>query len=528
MTIELSLAAIILMFQYANIGLICLFLFIAITYLQSVDRNQQIIYWISYSYNAITHSTSYSYNEFGYRYYYDDKYKHNREQDLYNKGSGRYKDWYIVPKYISLKEESLHSKCIKLDVEQWNELFEKANCYLRSDIGKDIKVDASHFALYVEGSAITVDHLVAILLYTNFAHVEYELSVTCRKLSPAESNEALKERNSHLANLSRYLGETVHCFGRKPEFSKPFEYFHVINKAIELPSCSCITYNAPLSVTTSKMVGMNALCSYDGDGLLLEISARDTKQFDCKWFSDNTNEYETLLFQCKNAITVQNVIDVELGINYHIYLYAFRILHALLDGSDVNKKQRGMHFEVSDAASLTPIYKYLYQKFYAKHTQTSLPLYIEQILNSYCDNLTQIEIRWNQMAQLKRKVTGYGDKNKFDVKIIGFIQPFVCYYHIEWIKWHLMLNAFKQLKCITIHGIKITKTIFEDILFHLNKMKKDHVDDQCCLEQIIFKSPTQRNFGCAKAVQIYNQRFATLQWRITNPSYSELHISKIY
>eukprot|EP01083_Nonionella_stella_P163563 538697_1 len=100
------------------IGLICLFLFIAITYLQSVDRNQQIIYWISYSYNAITHSTSYSYNEFGYRYYYDDKYKHNREQDLYNKGSGRYK--VTPPCNGTNNHSSCHESVVQLHKGDFN------------------------------------------------------------------------------------------------------------------------------------------------------------------------------------------------------------------------------------------------------------------------------------------------------------------------------------------------------------------------------------------------------------------------
>ena len=97
-----------------------------------------------------------------------------------------------------------------------------------------------------------------------YCQIEYELNSTYRKniSNPLniESNKALKDRHSYLGNLGRYLSESVQVYGNKSGLSKKIEYYHIINKSIHIPASIC--YNGPLSVTSSKMVAIHALYSY--------------------------------------------------------------------------------------------------------------------------------------------------------------------------------------------------------------------------------------------------------------------------
>ena len=137
-----------------------------------------------------------SHNEFGYRYYYTTIWCTNNNRDPYNIGY-KYKDWYVNPRYDSLKDESLCS----IDIEQWNEILEKANNYSQTDICKNLKAENGYKdSCGIEGdSIITINHIIAILLYTNFSNIEFVLNSTYRRnLSNAESNQSLKNRHSHL------------------------------------------------------------------------------------------------------------------------------------------------------------------------------------------------------------------------------------------------------------------------------------------------------------------------------------------
>ena len=480
-------------------------------------------------------------NEFGYRYYYTSTWKSNKNPDIYNIGY-KYKNWYIKSQYESLKEESLSvfSLC-PIEIEQWNEIFEKTNNFLQTDICKKMKAEYGYKeSCEIEGgSMITINHIVAVLLYTNFQHIEFQLNATYhRNPFNKETTKSLKDRHSHLALLGRYLSECVQIFGKKSGYSKKIDYYHIINKSIDMPSS--ILYNAPLSVTSSKMVAINALYSYsynisnddyinvNDDGLLLMIGGRDSKHFDCKWFSDYTNEKEKIFMNCKTAITIQNVIDIKLGLNYHLYLYSYSVINSMLNGGNLEKLQ-GMHFEV-EFKTIHSIYSYLYHKFYGKENLCidSLPLYIEQILNSYFSKLSEIRINWNELNKSKRKVTGHGKKDNFNIKILSLIQPFIMYYNIEWIKWHLLCKAFKKLKCITIIGIKLTYSIFEDILFQIKNLSMNNqLYKNYSIQKVILRDAREYQLAFSIAHEKYNEKFKKLKWEMANPQFNVFEIRRI-
>ena len=280
------------------------------------------------------------------------------------------------------------------------------------------------------------------------------------------------------------------------------------------------------------MTAINALYSYQSyinDGLLLEIGGRDTKHFDCKWFSDFTNENEMIFMHCTTALIVQNVIDIELGLNYHLYLYTYSVINLMLTGQDIDK-QKGMNFEV-ELKIINPIYSFLYYKFYGKQNKLcidSLSIYIKQLFNSYFKK-SKIKINWQQLNTAKRKVTGYGRMNTFSIKIVSFCLPFIMYYQIEWIKWHLLIKAFPKLKTITISGLKLSHSQFEDMLFQIKNLSMDNDSNQqqYALKKLVLTDTRQHQLSFDIAQDKYNERFKQLKWELTNPKYQIFEIRRM-
>eukprot|EP01084_Bolivina_argentea_P094221 169381_1 len=63
-----------------------------------------------------------------------------------------------------------------------------------------------------DGSLITLDHVMSLLLYTNFSELCFKFGATYRKLSNDETDHALKRRHREYAVWGRLLRETVEVF----------------------------------------------------------------------------------------------------------------------------------------------------------------------------------------------------------------------------------------------------------------------------------------------------------------------------
>eukprot|EP01084_Bolivina_argentea_P309416 535188_1 len=64
-----------------------------------------------------------------------------------------------------------------------------------------------------QGSKILLDHIISILLYTDWTVLCNKFSATFRGKSEYESLESIKNRNREYANWARILWETIEVFG---------------------------------------------------------------------------------------------------------------------------------------------------------------------------------------------------------------------------------------------------------------------------------------------------------------------------
>eukprot|EP01083_Nonionella_stella_P204280 744816_1 len=246
--------------------------------------------------------------------------------------SEKLKQWYVKPKWKTLKEEQISNSYDGFDIEQWIELYEKAKDFRKT---RRIKQECK-FKDY--GDAITshrnkkrkakdtmsIQHLISIMLYCNFDQLQGVFSASYRK-DKKESNQDLINKHSEWHQLGKYLREVVEVFGTKIsteekrlrklggrgrgdfclDKSGKLKFYHGINQEMVFVSTSA-KICGPLSISSEPFVAVNFA---GAEGLLLELSGSNARFFDCCGISDYSNEKEKFFLGGYDALLIETVIN---------------------------------------------------------------------------------------------------------------------------------------------------------------------------------------------------------------------------
>ena len=102
-----------------------------------------------------------------------------------------------------------------------------------------------------DGAPVSLEHIVALLFYTNFTENSFMFSKTYRKAGPFESDRLLKRRHSIWGRLLRVL---VECFGEITGHNRHIKvFYHGINASMIFNGTS-IKLFGPVSTTLSTFV----------------------------------------------------------------------------------------------------------------------------------------------------------------------------------------------------------------------------------------------------------------------------------
>ena len=202
----------------------------------------------------------------GVRYFYWEKYRGNMEKrrrvyehrygDQYEENIGyTLGQWFVEKKYGNLKEEILNNLVLTLSVGQFAVTLQKAVDKLSEwrERGKQPRcIERWWKESYgiAEGQEISVEHIVSILLYTNFSELCYLFSATYRKTHEYEEDEDMLSRHQEYGNWGKLLRETVECFGRSMADSSVKTFFHGVSSTLIFNSTS-IRLCGPVSTTSS-------------------------------------------------------------------------------------------------------------------------------------------------------------------------------------------------------------------------------------------------------------------------------------
>eukprot|EP01083_Nonionella_stella_P218486 783456_1 len=259
----------------------------------------------------------------GIKYYYWEWYKHSTINDGDSHPGYYFKHWYVAPKYKDLKEELLHNCIAVLTIDQYKNEYQKASTYHGSRRARTLKTKEPHIPddhrcselkerLNIpNGTQISINHLLGIVIYCNYTRLQYEFSKTFRvtedlvdkdkkdRLSDgvmkkyftpmAEAmegiseitgkEELLKRQHSNFHHLAKNLSEAM-IFSKNASMQNISKFYHGIDKSVSFKSMICYM-NQPFSTTWSLAVAQN-FCGEDGMILQMHCCCA-TNYFRCDW-----------------------------------------------------------------------------------------------------------------------------------------------------------------------------------------------------------------------------------------------------
>merc|ERR550525_1422194 len=179
---------------------------------------------------------------------------------------------------------------------------------------------------------VTLNHLLALLLYTDSSKFCTALSETFRAIKTGETIEEMNSRNSKYYWTSMYLREMVFCFGDYARNEKR-PYFTGLSYQLHIPQFK-IGLIGPTSTSMAKEIAVN----FAGErGMLIILKGGYSKCFDASWLSAYPEEEERIFCGSTDRETVTSIVLVDSCKNYKTAIGAFSKFDAMVSGKWVEE-----------------------------------------------------------------------------------------------------------------------------------------------------------------------------------------------
>ena len=207
-----------------------------------------------------------------------------------------------------------------------------------------------HFE-YIEGSSISVQHLLVLLIYCGMDQFQYKFSETFRRTKPKQILNDIIKIHSNFHHFAKYLKESIEVFGTEYKHGTIDRMYHGINQEMIFDSTAAQIFG-PLSTTYDWDV---AVSFSNNKGMVLElVPDAHLKYFDCEWVSPFSDEAELLFIGAFGQIQFLNITNTEFGFDYIEYVKGLRIIETMTDGmyfmddpADIHKMIRNNTLNVS-------------------------------------------------------------------------------------------------------------------------------------------------------------------------------------
>eukprot|EP01084_Bolivina_argentea_P038276 70775_1 len=454
---------------------------------------------------------------FGFRFYYHNYFKNNKNtkeeipggfgmHDFGNTSINpafTFKQWYIVPKYKDIKQEVLNSINHKLTMIQYENTLKKATMKynaLKKNIRGAVAIWANVYGI-PQGSSVTLNHIFALLLYTNNITLSCEFAKSYRKLFPSETYDSVKQRHSVYANWAKALREIVECFGTFLEQARFNMFYHAI-------SCKMLfsklkeTFAMPMSTTLNYSTAVMFSNEASIDGMVITF-ANDFKPalfFACVQFSDYPGEVEMLFIGGLTLFQISGLSSIGMKIiAYDRYIESIKIFEAVL----VNAQTLPEPISVEQRDTIKGLIGTVLKNNKRKQEKDcdeketvmdkkenkckDIPIYVELLFKNLLNKIGRVTIDIERLSKNKLfadKLNGvqYGghslshfyltDKNegiKWDV--LQKLFPSLWTIHISRSRKILNVNGVNEFRFM--ESIKITKNLLKSVLKHLSEPKND-------------------------------------------------------
>eukprot|EP01083_Nonionella_stella_P250768 865965_1 len=181
------------------------------------------------------------------------------------------KELFVVPKYGDYKEETLQH----MDIKVYNEfIITKKNEYMVSETVKAMEANRFSDVGYLhydisQGTPITENHIICLILYCDFSDYCTKFSSTFRKMNKGETISQIRCRNQEFYWQSRYLREAIELFGEDGRIDNKYgPFFSGVNCILHLPEF-CLRLSSPTSTSKQITVAMRFAKS---DGMIIQFN----------------------------------------------------------------------------------------------------------------------------------------------------------------------------------------------------------------------------------------------------------------
>eukprot|EP01083_Nonionella_stella_P112772 332117_1 len=274
-------------------------------------------------------------------------------------------------------------------------------------------------------SEITIEHLLAIMVYCGYDAISTVFTSTHRRLETDTDDNSLIDRHRELAHFGRYLAEACYYFD---DVLVPGQaYYHGIDHEMYFVHINMKLYH-PFSITASFHVAIGF--SQPGGFVLTLEDMLDTIDCRCSWISPFVHEQESLIF-ATNGICIVDLCDVKNGTAYAIYFAALDIISSFVVGSPNFLTTYGEgRIGVSLACQL--VYRILMHELAQAqpndtkyHPFKSMPRYIRELFHRFCVSQVMITLS-TSLFQSTFEDGGYewlSNLNLNDLKVLVSLFP---------------------------------------------------------------------------------------------------------
>ena len=344
----------------------------------------------------------------GIRFYYWDHYDVGIMDELYldeqeeswninDHGGYQKHQLYVTAKYENIKEEILNNSIYTLKLYQYRASSNKAQIYMNSHKAKELRAfeygiwdreESMHYN-FNRGQAMSVNHLLSVILYCDWSLLSKKFSATFRKSTRYESLTEVKKKNGEYANWSRLLRETVEMFGNSADqnvhkLSGPFYCgmsFEMVIPQFNIRLCG--------PTSTSKLLEVAIRFAGD-DGIAIQLNEPDLDlcAFQCSWFSAYPSEEEYLFCGGYERIKIEGIRIIDTCQDLHSYFPALFYFDKMINSNFINHEQDIPKITDEDSIVLKNLIDHkLKDKF-----ENNYPEYINETFDSFVNNKLQIVI----------------------------------------------------------------------------------------------------------------------------------------
>ena len=290
---------------------------------------------------------------------------------------------YIKPKYSNLKDEILNNNKYALNTQLYLQSVTKAQTYINTEKIRNMKVqqlfghgqdDPLKYELYNQDQ-MTIQHVMSLILYTDYDNLSTAFSKTFRKISPQQTIDDVKRNNQEFAIWSRLLRETIEYFGFN-QFGDEYvtEFFarnelygygyprRISNSLFGPFYCGMSVkmvvpqFHMNLYGPTSTSFDKEIAVKFSGQkGILLKLNNTGTENsaylrgMNVEWISRFTEEREVIWIGGEFEIRIENIITIEDRKSYKSYFEIMFIFEALINGlmliDDFSKKVNYVYYD---------------------------------------------------------------------------------------------------------------------------------------------------------------------------------------